>query len=150
MTALSAAAAAELVRSAPEVRVVALSQIERWFRRKLEREVVRLTGMVTIGYEYNRVVGPRSIYARVSILVTPSDDFVFESSVQWPGMGNHDDLILDGILDALFGWEFGLLVARFELVDVGYDPVHSAPIAYYWAAKRAVHSLLMEQVSRDE
>lgn len=121
------------------------SQIEDWFRRKLERKVVRLTGMVTVGYEYNRAVGPRSLYAKVSILVTPSDEFVFESKARWPDTGNHDDLVLDGILDALFGWERGLLVARFVLEDVGYHPVHSAPIAYYRAAKRAVHSLLLEQ-----
>jgi len=129
---------------------MALSQIENWFRRKLNREVVPLAGMVTVGYEYNRVVGPRSIYAKVSILVMPSEEFQFASSVRWPGIGNHDELVLDGILDALFGWEFGLLVARFELKDVGYDAVHSAPIAYYWAAKRAIQTLLMEHLSRKE
>ena len=129
---------------------MALSQVEQWYHRKLRHERIRLPGMVTIGDEYNRVVGPRSIYAKVGIQITPCDEFLFESAVQWPDAGNHDDLVLDGILDALVGWERGLLVARFALVEVGYHPVHSAPIAYYRAAKRAVQSLLLEHLPQGE
>jgi hypothetical protein len=124
--------------------------LEEWLQRKLNRTVVRLTGMVTIGYEYKRVVGPRSIYAGVSILVTPNDEIEFETKPDWPGKRRDEPMIFDGILDALVGWEYGLLVARFTVVEVGYDPVNSAPIAYYWAAKRAVQSLLMEKTIREE
>src|SRR4051812_6507994 len=50
--------------------------------------------------------------------------------VAWPS-GNHDDMVLDGILDALVGWEYKLPVARFSLVDIGWHPVHSAPSTWY-------------------
>ena len=118
-------------------------ECEEWFRRKLGGEPIPITGTVTVGYEYNRCVGPRNVYARVVLSIRYSKTFSFQSNANWPG-GNHDDLVLDGILDALFGWQPEMLVANFELVEVGYDPIHSEPIAYYWAAKRIVESVLGE------
>jgi hypothetical protein len=71
-----------------------------------------------------------------------ADSFVFESRAQWPE-DNYDRWVLDGVLDALFGWDHKpLLGMRVVLEEVGWDPVNSAPIAYYRAAKIVVRSAL--------
>src|SRR5262245_5642702 len=119
-----------------------MEQVHDWFRRLLARGTEPLDGMYDIGYEYNRIVGARSVFGRVKLSIEPNDVFSFRSKVTWPS-GNHDDMVLDGILDALVGWEYKLPVAQFSLVDIGWHPIHSAPIAYYWAAKRAVSSWLI-------
>jgi hypothetical protein len=84
----------------------------------------------------------------VSIAVQPSDTLEFVSSVEWPDGTNYDQIVFDGILDALMGWGYKLITARFELREIGWHSVNSAPIAYYNAAKRAVRSLLTETGER--
>jgi hypothetical protein len=116
--------------------------IVQWLDRKLVRGPAQLRGVFTVSYEYNRVVGPRSIYAKVVLCAGPAESFSFKSEVRWPAE-NLDDWVVDGILDALFCVQHRpLLGAEFRLTEVGYHPVHSAPIAYYWAAKNAVLSHL--------
>ena len=93
--------------------------------------------------EYNWVTGPRSIYAKVTLSICSHDQFVFESRAQWPEE-NYDHWVVDGILDALFGWDHKpMLAGRFVLLEIGWHPVNSAPIAYYRAAKTAVRSALL-------
>jgi hypothetical protein len=117
--------------------------VREWFQRKLANGVSPLRGMMTVDHEYNRVVGPRSIYAKVSLSISPNDVFAFESMARWPDE-NYDRFVLDGILDALFGWDYKPPVAaRFVLQEVGWHPVNSAPIAYYRAAKIIVRSMLV-------
>jgi hypothetical protein len=122
--------------------------LREWLERKTARDACPLVGLVTVGYEYERVVGPRSVYGRVSIVVSPCETLEFESRVKWPDGANYDQMVLDGILDALVGWGYRPIVARFELAEIGWHPVNSAPIAYYRAAKRAVRSLLTEAGER--
>jgi hypothetical protein len=99
--------------------------------------------MGTVNYEYNRVVGPRSLFAKVSLSISPHDSFAFESKARWPEE-NYDTWVIDGILDALFGWDHKYpLGARFVLEEVGWHSVYSAPIAYYRAAKIIVRSVLV-------
>jgi hypothetical protein len=115
-----------------------------WLERKSARSVLPLEILATVGYEYERVVGPRSIYGRVSIRVSSCATLEFESRVKWPDGDNYDQMVLDGILDALSGWGYRFVVARFELLEIGWHPVYSSPIGYYRAAKRAIRSLLAE------
>src|SRR5258708_7775605 len=87
-----------------------MSQLQEWFRRLGKRGAKPLNALYDIAYEYNRVVGPRSVYARVKIAIEPHDSFLFVSRVKWPD-GSYDDLVMDGILDALVGWGYKLPVA---------------------------------------
>jgi hypothetical protein len=125
------------------------SIFEEWFRRKTAAKPIPIAGIFRVGYEYNSCVGPRSIYGRVVLSIARSQSFAFASKVEWPaGLGNQEELVLDGILDALFGRQRELLVARFELEEIGYHPVNSAPIGYYWAARRIVESVLAQPYQR--
>lgn len=118
------------------------SVIDDWFRRKLGHGVTPLSVTATVGYEYELVVGPKSLYGKVRLSVSPNHAFLFESKALWP-QENWDDWVVDGILDALVGSDYQpFLAARFVLLEIGWHAVNSAPIAYYRAAKRAVRSLL--------
>jgi hypothetical protein len=103
--------------------------VREWFHRKLGGGILPFRGIVTACHEYERVLGPRSMYARVSLAICTSDAFVFESQADWPEE-NYDRWVLDGVLDALFGWDSKpMLGARVVLQEVGWHPVNSAPIA---------------------
>ena len=98
--------------------------------------------MVTVSHESDRVLGPRSSYAKLTLSISPHDSFVFESRAKWPEE-NYDRWVLDGILDALFGLDHKPpIAARFVLQEVGWHPVNSAPIEYYRAAKAIVRSVI--------
>ena len=123
-----------------------MSLIEQWFNRKMSVGTVPLPGMSTVTYECNRIVGARSIYGKVVIAIEPADTFLFLSSVQWPSGDNCDQWVIDGILDALFCTRHKPMVAaRFELKEIAWHPVNSAPIAYYWAAKNAIAGIVSSQ-----
>jgi hypothetical protein len=116
--------------------------VRDWFQRKLAGGVGQFRGIITVAHECNTVVGPRSIFARVKLSLCSNDSFVFESRVRWPEE-NYDRWVLDGVLDALFGVDNKPpLGVRVVLLEAGWDPVNSAPIAYYRAAKIAVRSAL--------
>jgi translation elongation factor EF-G len=116
--------------------------IAKWLDRKLSAGVARLPGICTVSHEFNRFLGPRSRFARVALSVEPADEFEYRSKVDWP-FDNYDEWVIDGILDALIGAQHRPLIgATFTLIDVGYHPVDSSPIAFYLAAKSAVASLL--------
>lgn len=133
-----------VILSSPEGEGVS-DLVHEWFDRKLVAGIAPFRGMVTVGHEYERVLGPRSMYAKVSLSICTSEVFAFESRAQWPEE-NYDRWVLDGILDSLFGWDSKpVLGARVVLEDVGWHPVNSAPIAYYRAAKIAVRSALEGQ-----
>ena len=101
-----------------------------------------MKGCCTISHEFNHIAGPRSVYAKVVLTLEPAESFEFASAVRWPD-GNFDDWVVDGILDALFCLQHRpAIAARFRLQEVGWHPVNSAPIAYYWAAKNAVAGYL--------
>jgi hypothetical protein len=71
-----------------------LSDLVRdWFQRKLAGGVSPLRGMITVSHEYDRVVGPRSIYAKVSLSIWPNEVFAFESKAHWP-QENYDQWVL--------------------------------------------------------
>lgn len=117
--------------------------VHDWFQRKVAGGVSPLRRMITVSYEYNRVVGPRSIYAKVSLSISPNEVFAFESKARWP-QENYDLWVLDGILDALFGSDHKPpLSARFVLEEVGWHSVQSSPMAYYRASKIIVRSVLV-------
>jgi hypothetical protein len=122
-----------------------MSLVQQWFKRKTSNGTARLQGLSTVTQEYTEVRGPRSIYGKVVIGIQPADDFTFVSSATWPSE-NYEAWVIDGILDALFCVQHKpLLGARFDLKEIGWHPVNSAPIAYYWAAKNAVAGMLASQ-----
>src|SRR6516165_722888 len=103
--------------------------VQQWFQRKRAAGLSPWRGIVTVSHEYTRVLGPRSMYAKVTLSISANESFTFESKVTWPGE-NYDHHVLDGILDALFGWTWKpLLAGRFVLSNIGWHDVHSAPIA---------------------
>jgi hypothetical protein len=119
--------------------------VEQWFKRKMSLGAAPLLGMSTVTYEYDRIVGPRSIYGKVVLAIEPADTFLYKSSARWPE-DNYDPWVIDGILDALFSTQHKPLIgARFELKEIDWHPVNSAPIAYYWAARNAVTGVLAWQ-----
>jgi hypothetical protein len=104
--------------------------------------------MCTVSHEFNRALGPRSSYGKVVLSIYPSETFSFTSAVQWPDE-NWDNWVIDGILDAIFCVQHRpLLGVAFRLLEIGYHPVNSAPIAYYWAAKNAVTGFLSSRETR--
>src|SRR5262245_11890255 len=116
--------------------------VRDWFQRKLAGGVGQFRGIVTVAHECNAVVGPRSIFGQVRLSLCSNDSFVFESRARWPSE-NWDRWVLDGVLDVLFGSDHRpTLGVRVVLEEVGWDPVNSAPVAYYRAAKIAVRSAL--------
>ena len=119
--------------------------VREWFQRKRSSGVSPFRAFVTVSHECNHVTGPRSIYAKVTLSISPCEVFEFDSTAKWPEE-NYDHFVLDGILDALFGCDHTpMLAARFVLQEVAWHPVNSAPIAYYRAAKIIVKSLLIGQ-----
>ena len=101
----------------------AMRLLQEWVNRKAARKTCPMKGLVTVGYEYEHVTGPRSIYGRVSISVSPCETLEFESRVKWPDGANYDQMVLDGILDALAGWGYHLITARFALSEIGWHPL---------------------------
>ena len=123
--------------------------VRDWFKRKLADGVSKLRAFITVTHEINRITGPRSIYAKVTLSIFPHDSFAFESKVQWPEE-NYDRFVLDGILDGVFGWDLKPpLAARFVLQEVGWHSVNSAPIAYYQVSKTIVRSVLMQNADQE-
>jgi Elongation factor G, domain IV len=123
--------------------------LQQWFKRKLGAGITPLPGIVTVTHEFDRVVGPRSVYAKVTLSISPNDTFVFESKVRWPDECDWDSWVIDGIIDALIGCQYETpLAARFELRQIAVHPVNSSPMAFYWAAKGAVNSVLQQQRQR--
>jgi hypothetical protein len=119
------------------------AEIHEWLRRKLASGATHYLGLCSVAYEYNQVVGPRSIYGKVRLSFEPNDKFAFESRVVWPPGINYDTWVIDGILDALIGFRHSPIIGvRCSLDEIGWHDVDSAPIGYYQAAKRAVASLL--------
>lgn len=119
--------------------------LHQWFKRKVSAGIEPLRYMVTLTHEFDRAVGPRSVYARVTLSVSPNDTLIFESKARWPDGCDWDGWVIDGIIDALIGCQHKpLLAARFELQEVVVHPVNSSPMAFYWAAKGAVSAVLLQ------
>lgn len=115
--------------------------IQQWFKRKMSTGFRQLRGLTTVGYEWNTVLGPRSEYAKVVLKITSNEEFKFVSRVTWPGE-SYDTWVLDGIIDALISTDHEpMLLAQFELIEIGWHDIDSNAIAYYRAAKIAVQSV---------
>jgi hypothetical protein len=58
-----------------------MSQIEQWFRRKVERGFKPLPARTTVTYEYKNRVSPRSNFGSV-VDIEPFEAFEFRSSAR--------------------------------------------------------------------
>ena len=51
-----------------------MNYLEDWFHKKINREIQRFRGMITVGQEVDQVTGPRSLYAKVVLSAEPADE----------------------------------------------------------------------------
>jgi hypothetical protein len=113
------------------------------FGERASGEVLSFRGMITTGYEFNRIVGPRNIYAKVVIFATHSENFYFNSEVVWKY--DYSKIVLDGLLEVLVNkTPIPILNGRFILKEIGWDDIGSSESAFYSASLMATTGILKE------
>ncbi len=114
------------------------------FGEKVSGEVLSFRGMITVAYEFNRIVGPRNIYAKVIISASNSEDFYFKSEAVWKSE-DYSKIVLDGLLDVLVNRSpTPILNGSFILQEICWDEIGSCKSAFYSASVMATIGILQE------
>jgi hypothetical protein len=122
------------------------SYIEKWIDdlKSCQSAAVLTTGCVE-GLR-NKILGPRSDYARIVVAFRPSDSFVLECSAS-----NCSELQSDGYLaSAVFGLLDVLMTTKaypvrniqLDIVEAEIHPVHANEMAFRWAGRDAGRKIL--------
>ncbi len=118
-------------------------EVQRWIARKFSRYPMRLREMASATSCFQLHTGPRCIFGEVTISAIPFKAFSFASCVVWPAGGNYEECVLDGILDVLVSADFHpVWGVKFTLEKIGWHPVDSVPMGYYFAARDATRKIL--------
>jgi hypothetical protein len=114
------------------------------FGEKVLGEVSAIRGMITVEYEFNKIVRPRNLYAKVVIFASNSEDFHFKSEAVWKSE-DYSKIVLDGLLDVLVNKNpMPILKGSFILKEIGWDDIGSCESAFYSASVTATIGILRE------
>jgi hypothetical protein len=117
--------------------------LEQWWRGKLETAGEPFRGFITIGYEYDKVTGPRHQYAKVVLSASPAEEFSFISEAVWP-QENCEPIILQAILDVVFTTPGPPSGIQFLLKEIGWHDLYSSEQCFYRAARSATIAIFKE------
>lgn len=114
------------------------------FREKDFGEILAFRGMTKVGYEINKILGPRNSYAKVVISASNSEDFHFSSKVVWQEE-DFSEIVLDGILEVLVN-KVPIPILNIDIVlqEIEWDRVGSSESAFYTAALMAMTAILKQ------
>jgi translation elongation factor EF-G len=124
-----------------------MSQIEEWFRKKLEQKKGSISSLVIFEGKFQRIYGPRADFAHVVLSFEPASDFVYVSEAEWPMDEERcNSAIIEGILDVLTSsfQEYWYTNIKVTLKEIKFHPVDSSPRAFYKAARNAAEKLVFE------
>ena len=121
--------------------------LEDWYRRKLNDENNKLVKTHTITEVYLKQ-SCVSQYGKITLSVSPSNIFQFESKVDW-SKKNGDDIfeisIIDGLIDEIMSsmsQKRILLGIKIVLEDVDVHPIGSSQLAFYMVARNAMRKVI--------
>ena len=100
----------------------------------------KFAGIIHVGFNYSRCVGPRYHKAGVRLRLATHDGYRFANGVRWPA----EDLgkvvergARDGLAEAGFDPDLGVEVV---LLEVEWDAIHSSEHSFYVAARCAARA----------
>lgn len=97
--------------------------------------------------EYQKILGPRQMYARVKVAIGPgdslkvSDDLPPDKASRLYNYG-YDEPIVFGVLDVMLTYkQLPVFPFNLTILDVDIHEVHSSPIAFRLAAREAAKKM---------
>jgi hypothetical protein len=101
-----------------------------------------LRGIITVGYELRRCLGPRWQVAGVRLSYEGQYSLQFVSEVTWADGANYEAAVRHGILIALEERGRHSLGGKFTLTNVITHPIESSDLAFSFAGREATASIL--------
>jgi hypothetical protein len=125
-----------------------MNYVQRWYQDLMSRSKLKVEQEIEAWGEYQKILGPRQMYARVKVAIGPGDSLKVSDNLP-PDKASrlynygYDEPIVFGVLDVMLTCKQSpVFPFNLTILDVDIHEVHSSPLAFRLAAREAAKKIL--------